>query len=279
MATPAATTDSTAASSPAETQVQAPEVVQAPDVEFPEGVKDEKSKARFVELVNQAKEAKAALEGYQKFGSAEELEAFVQGYQELAAEHEQLKGQVAALQKAREPGEPKSDEQKTLEAQEKAAREQLRKLLPSLDKMDQFLEREERERAIKAEVLREDAVSETQAVMAEYGFSTKPAEVAEMCDILEPIIKRDPRLAYRFEREPGKVIKTAMDRLVAKTKESLSRTAAAEAQRSKEKTAALPRAHGGGGGPAPPIKGGEQPKTVTEGVAQAMARFREQNRG
>jgi len=55
MATPVV--DSTAASSPAESAAAAPEIVPAPEIEIPEGVKDEKSKARFMELATQAKEA------------------------------------------------------------------------------------------------------------------------------------------------------------------------------------------------------------------------------
>ena len=99
-------------------------------------------------------------------------------------------------------------------------------------------------------------------------------KIQDMCDTLEPIIKKHPRLRFRFERDPGSAIRSAMGIYLENAKTALEGRSRLESQRTKEKTAALPRAHGGGGGPGT-TKPAEPVKNIAAGMERAMAKWRE----
>lgn len=270
-------TDSTAASSTA--VVEPPEIHEDPFA-LPEDVKDEKSKARFQTLVDRAKQAEEQLKGYADLGKPEEIAEFVQYTRGLEAQLEALNAKVSTLEDKRETGQPKTEEQKKAEANAQNIQQALEEAYPFLKEAKQFVEQQRAKEQQRIQALTADAVEDTAAVMKEYGMATSKEKVLAMCDVLEPIIRKNPRLAFRFERNPEGAIRSAMQIYVDNAKEiveSRAKKDSAEQQRSKEKLTTLPRAHGGGGGPGDKTTM-KEPANVGEGVRNALAAWRERGR-
>ncbi len=262
--------DSIAASSPA--TVAEPEGVED-EFALPEDVKDEKSRARFQKLVDRAKAAEQTAAAYKDFGDPQQLTEFVEYARQLETNLEQTTARIKALESQREPGEAKTEEQKKLEASKQTIRQQLREHEPLLDEMEQFLKAQKDEKAARIQALTLDAVEATADVMKQYGLPATRDKVQDMCDTLEPIIKKHPRLRFRFERDPGAAISAAMAIYLENAKTAIEGKTRLESQRTKEKTAALPRPHGGGGGPG--TKPAEPAKSIADGISRGVARWRE----
>ena len=251
-----------------------PELKADDDFTLPEDVKDEKSRARFQKLADRVKASEEALAGYKEYGDPKAIAEFVQDYRAMAEDHQRLTARIATMEERRDPGEPKTDAQKEAEAKAAAIRKELRQVDPTLDRMEKFLERSEAKEKMETELLTQDAIEDTAKVMKEFGYGTSREEVLEMCDLLEPIIRRDARLAYRFKRDPEKAIRPALERLMEKSRTALDGRAKAEAQVAKEKLKGLPRPHGGGG--SPPGRQDQKPaQSVSEGVTRALGRWAE----
>jgi DNA repair exonuclease SbcCD ATPase subunit len=261
--------DSTAAPSTA----PVPEVVED-DFAVPEDVKDEKSKARFQKLVDRAKAAEEKVGKYSDLGDPEQISEFVQYARHLEGTLEQTQARIKELEERREPGEPKTKEQQDLEASRSTIRKQLREHEPLLDELEADLKERKAEKQARIQALTLDAVDATADVMKEYGMPTSREKVQDMCDTLEPIIKKHPRLRFRFDRDPGAAIKAAMGIYLENAKTVLENKSRLDSQRTKMSTAALPRAHGGGGGPGT-TKPSEPAKNIADGMARAMAKWRE----
>jgi hypothetical protein len=265
--------DSIAESSPA--------VVETPVVEdefaLPEEVKDEKSRARVQKIIDEAKTAREQLAAWKAFGSPDEVQNYVQYAHGLEAQLEAASTRLKALEEKRETGEPKTEQQKALESQAEMLRRAIREADPVLTKMEKYLEQQDARDKARIQALTMDAVDDTAKVMKEHGMSVTDAKVRDMCDLLEPIIRKNPRLAFRFERNPEAAIRSAMDLYLDNAREAIDGKSKLEAQRAKEKMVGLPRAHGGGGGPGP-SKTTEPPRTVADGVARALGKLGEGRR-
>jgi hypothetical protein len=263
--------DSVAASSTA--VVEVPEVV---DEEFtpPEDLKDEKSKARFQKLVDRAKAAEGKLAGYADYGDPEKIQEYVEYTRSLETSQEQMRSRIAQLEARRDPGEPKTDEQKTLEATRDHVRKQIREAEPVIDRLEKKLERDEQREQADTRAVLEDAFEATRELMTIGGAKPTDRDVNRRGKIYEAIISDDPSLAIRFKRNPEKVIRKAHDIYLRESRSVAEQEVRAESQRGKERSAGLPRAHGGGGGPGA-TKPTEPVKSIADGLARGMARMRE----
>lgn len=253
--------------------VDPPEVVED-DFTPPEDMKDEKSKARFQKLVDRAKAAEGKLAGYADYGEPEKIAEYVEYTRSLEASHEQMRERIAALEAKRDPGEPKTDEQKTLEADRDRIRKQIRQYEPLIDKIEQKMARDEQRDQADTRAVLEDAFEATRELMTIGGAKPTDRDVNRRGKIYEAIIADDPALAIRFKRNPEKVIRKAHDIYLRESRTVAEQEVRAESQRTKERTAGLPRAHGGGGGPGA-TKQLEPVKTIADGLARGMARMRE----
>jgi len=264
-------TGSIAASPPAP---EVAPVVAEDDFTPPEDLKDEKSKARFQRLVDRAKAAEQSAAAYKDFGDPQQLTEFVEYARNLETTLEQTQARIKALERDREPGEAKTEEQKKLEASSKTIREQLRQHEPVLSEMEEFLKTHKEEREARRQALTLDAVEATADVMKQYGMPATREKVQDMCDTLEPIIRKNSRLRFRFERDPSAAITAAMGIYLENAKTVLEGKSRLESQRAKEKTIGLPRPMGGGGGP-----GATQPTkpatSIAEGMTRGLSRLRE----
>ena len=250
-----------------------PEVVED-DFTPPEDLKDEKSKARFQKLVDRAKAAETAVAGYKDFGTPEQLQEYVEYAQGLEGTLKETQARIKTLEDKREPGEAKTEEQRKLEASRESIRKQMREHEPILTEMEKFLEEHKAEKAARLQALTLDAVEATADVMKRHGMPVSADKVQDMCDTLEPIIRKHPRLRFRFERNPEATIASAMDIYLENAKVVIETKTRLESQRAKEQNKGLPRPHGGGGGPGTG-KTQEPAKSIAEGVTRGLARWRE----
>lgn len=234
---------------------------------LPEGTKAETAE-RFKTLLDDRKSMKERLAGYEAFGSPEEIAALRTRVQNIDALHDR----VERMEARRDDGAPKSDAQKDAEAQLALAKKQLRSIDPAIEDGEwaSSLLREE------LAGLEQEATEAQSALMKESGIPVTPENMDLYGKFISAAIKASPKLKRLFRHDPEAAVKAGFKELQERFKTGTGSTRASDAkvQEAKEKLTALPKSHGGGGGPGPSTQNTDAPKTSAEGVKRALAILR-----
>lgn len=252
------------------TTVEKPQAdpIEAP---LPEGTKTETAQ-RFQTLLDDRRSMKQRLEAYEAQGSPEEIAAL----RSKVAEVDGLTARIQQLEAAREPGEKKSPEQRDLEAKRAAAKGELRQIDSGIADGEEAASVLRMQRAM----LDEEAVDVTLEVLKEHGLATDDASVRRWSQRFANEIAGDPKLnrAYFLKRDAEKAVRGAAAALFGDVGTVATRKADAAKQREKERLAALPKSHGGGGGTSD-TRAPTPPQTLAESMKGFRERLREMNKG
>ncbi len=190
------------------------------------------------------------LQDYESIGSPDEIRQVVQYAQSLEA-------RIGELEDKRDPGEPKSDEQKSKERALKEARTQLGEIAPELERIEGLSKAEEsRGRALELR-----ALDETGKLLKGAGMAATQNDAIRMSYHIAHEIGADPVLhAEYWTGNPREAVREAFTRLANLGKSVAGRKDAAALQADKEKLTKLPKTHGASGGTsgskgAEPIRG------------------------
>jgi hypothetical protein len=252
------TTDVTPVDPSTTTTVQ-PQVDQ--ELTLPADAKAE-TKERFNKLLDERRTMKERLSAYEKFGTPEEIAA-QRGAQ--VQKLDQINDRIERMEEARQPGEPKSEEQKRLESLRARAKAEIRDLDDGIAKGEQAYETQQ----AMQEGLEEDALEATVEVLKEYGLPTDDASLVKWSKRFANEIKGDRRLHLKYWRNPEAAIRKAAKAYFDDIGTVNARKADAQVQRDKEKLGHLPKPHGSGGGTAD-----NKPPAPAQSVAEGMQRFR-----
>ncbi len=238
------------------------------DAPLPEGTKEETAR-RFTQLLDDRKTLKQRLDAYEAQGSPEEIAALKQQVQHVDV----LTARINQLEGKRDPGEPKTEEQKSLETARRQAKTELRQIDDGIGKGEaaaQMLDG-------MLSGLEEDALSATGDILKEYGIPLTDQSIGRWSRRIAATIQEDPKLKRLYFRDPEAAVRKGFELELAEAASLGKRKTDAKTQTDKEKLAGLPKPHGGGGG----VTGAEKPKapqTSREGIQNSLAILRGQER-
>ena len=161
-------------------------------------------------------------------------------------------------------------EDKELTAKRKAARKELSRINPDIDKIADAHEKT----TVLFDSLERRAVRETTKLMKDAGLAVGPKNVESMTDVLAGIIAEDDELYDDYLSDPKGAVGEAFKRFKSGFEQAAVRAAKAGTQRDKTKLLGLPKTHKAGGTAEVIAKNRvEGPKNLNEARKSAEARL------